>query len=230
MKKYVLYGVLALCLVLGLAAGVAMGGNPHGTPPGQGDCSHGATGKDCKPDPNPDHGKDCEEHGKHGGVNEDHCTPTGTTPTDTIPTGTTPTDTVPTTPTETTPTTSTPTETTPGMRCPPGEGPFAGKDGQPGNDECCPDSDNNQQCDQPQAPPAQAKPETPAAGGTSTTLQATKSAAAKPAAKQKNPNVVVTKTKDSTGKPVIVKKNTKTGVVQVKRPGGTYVTATQGSG
>src|SRR5262245_31943974 len=52
-------------------------------------------------------------------------TPTGTTPTDTTPTDTTPTDTTPTTPTETTPTT-----TTPGMRCPPGQGPFAGKDGQ----------------------------------------------------------------------------------------------------
>lgn len=65
--------------------------------------------------------------------------PTGTTPTDTTPTTTTPT-----TPTETTP-------TTPGPRCPAGQGPFAGKDGdetEPGhNQECCPDSNNDQKCD-----------------------------------------------------------------------------------
>lgn len=52
---------------------------------------------------------------------------------ETTPTDTTPTDTTPTTPTETTSTTPT-TPSTP--RCPPGMTPTAGKDGQPGNDEC----------------------------------------------------------------------------------------------
>lgn len=73
-------------------------------------------------------------------------TTTETTPTDTIPT-------IPTTTTETTPTETTPT--TPGpSRCPPGQGPYAGKDGQSGNDECCPDANNDQVCDAtPTAPP-----------------------------------------------------------------------------
>jgi hypothetical protein len=123
-KKHLLTFMLALFVgVLGFAvSGVAVAGN--GQPPGQGDCSHGSTGKDCKSDPS-DNGKDCEAHGNKGGVNEDHCqgdtTPTETTPTETTPTETTPTDTTPTetTPTETTPTTSspppatTPQETTP---------------------------------------------------------------------------------------------------------------------
>lgn len=156
----------------GVVASVALANNGHGppsSPPGQGECEHGNSGKPCKPDPQPEHGKDCEHHGKNGGVNEDHCKPPDTTPTDT-----TPTDTTPTTPTDTTPTT--PTETTPTTpeqpRCPPGEGPYAGKDGQEGNDECCPDVDNNQQCDGPTPPPTQTTstppPVTPA--GTSTPL------------------------------------------------------------
>lgn len=62
-----------------------------------------------------------------------------TTPTETEPT--TPTETEPTTPTETEPTEpeeTEPTETEPpsGERCPPGMTPTAGKDGEPGNDEC----------------------------------------------------------------------------------------------
>lgn len=36
-------------------------------------CDHGATGKPCRPDPQPEHGKDCVKHGNHGGINEDHC-------------------------------------------------------------------------------------------------------------------------------------------------------------
>jgi hypothetical protein len=47
-------------------------------PPGQGPCSHGNTGKDCKPDPSAN-GKDCDLHGQNGGVNEDHCLATPTT-------------------------------------------------------------------------------------------------------------------------------------------------------
>jgi cytoskeletal protein RodZ len=47
-------------------------------PPGQGPCSHGNTGKECKPDPSAN-GKDCDPHGQNGGVNEDHCLATPTT-------------------------------------------------------------------------------------------------------------------------------------------------------
>jgi hypothetical protein len=51
------------------------------SPPGQGECEHGNSQKPCKDDPQPDRGKDCEEHGpKEGGVNEDHCK--GTPPVD----------------------------------------------------------------------------------------------------------------------------------------------------
>ncbi len=101
-----------------LAAGVAVAAyaTPGNDPPGRDPCSHGATGKPCRPDPQPDRGKDCDHHGKQGGVNEDHCKPpTTTVPTTTVPTTTVPTTTVPTTttPTTTTPTTTTPTTTTP---------------------------------------------------------------------------------------------------------------------
>lgn len=47
-------------------------------PPGQSPCSHGNTGKECKPDPSAN-GKDCDPHGQNGGVNEDHCLATTTT-------------------------------------------------------------------------------------------------------------------------------------------------------
>ena len=123
-------GILA---VLGLAgaslagATASNGQGPPNDPPGQGECQHGNSGKECKPDPQPDHGKDCEEHGpKEGGVNEDHChgaettgTTTETTGTTTETTGTTTETTRTTGTTETTETTtettgSTTTETTPG--------------------------------------------------------------------------------------------------------------------
>lgn len=61
--------LLLLVFVAGLAfAGVASSNDPPGRDP----CSHGATGKECKPDPSTN-GKDCDKHGKQGGVNEDHC-------------------------------------------------------------------------------------------------------------------------------------------------------------
>jgi len=134
--KRVLTVVAAVGLVtLGLGA-AALATPPQGGPPGQGDCSHGNTGKDCRPDPQPGHGQDCDEHGpKNGGVNEDHCLPGETTPTDTTPTETTPTET---TPTETTPTTPTPTTPTHGCT-------FVGADKDGGhdasggtNDDCAP--------------------------------------------------------------------------------------------
>lgn len=73
MKKFLL---LLLFVGAGVFASTALatGGPPWGQDP----CSHGSTGKQCKPDPQPDKGKDCEKHGKNGGVNEDHCK--GTTP------------------------------------------------------------------------------------------------------------------------------------------------------
>ena len=66
-------------------------------------CDHGATGKPCRPDPS-SNGKDCLEHGNHGGINEDHClsTTSTSTTTTTLPTiTTTTTTTTPTTPTTT---------------------------------------------------------------------------------------------------------------------------------
>lgn len=70
-------------------------------------------------------------------------------PDDTTTTDTTTTDTTDTTDTTTTTDTTDTTTTTqpPGERCPPGQGPFAGKDGEPGNQECCPDANNDQRCD-----------------------------------------------------------------------------------
>ena len=96
----------AAVVALGLVAGDGRRGAALGADP----CSHGKTGKDCRPDPQPTNGKDCEDHGKRGGVNEDHCAGTTSTTTETTPTGTTPTGT---TPTDSTPTVTTPTTTTP---------------------------------------------------------------------------------------------------------------------
>jgi hypothetical protein len=118
MNKHLATLVLAVLMgILGFAvSGVAVAGTADKppAPPGQGECNHGNADKECKADPQPEHGKDCEAHGNSGGVNEDHCRPQETTPT-------TPTETTPTTPTETTPTTpvvTTPTETTPNVTTP----------------------------------------------------------------------------------------------------------------
>jgi hypothetical protein len=85
-KRHVGAFVLVAALgILGMAsAGLAA------DPPGQGPCSHGNSGKECKPDPQPDHGAECDEHGPHeGGVNEDHCLVDTTGTTTTATTGTT---------------------------------------------------------------------------------------------------------------------------------------------
>src|SRR5919106_5728279 len=71
---------LAGLLIAGVGASAALaspsdpGGGPPSTVPGSpgDDCSHGNSDKDCKPDPQPEHGKDCEDHGNARG-NEDHC-------------------------------------------------------------------------------------------------------------------------------------------------------------
>jgi hypothetical protein len=94
---------------IGVSAALADSGNGNGNGNGNGspttvpgspgdDCSHGNSGKDCRPDPN-QNGKDCEDHGNARG-NEDHCDQAQTTTT------------VPTTTNETTTTNQTTTTTT----------------------------------------------------------------------------------------------------------------------
>lgn len=68
--------VIAGLLVAGLGASTALadpGNGPPSSPPGQGECQHGNSGQECKPDPQPEHGKECQDHGNQGGVDEDHC-------------------------------------------------------------------------------------------------------------------------------------------------------------
>ena len=73
MKKIALLIVVAATMALMGLATAGLAAPPEGGPPGQGECGHGNSQKPCKEDPQPDKGKDCEEHGNHGGVNEDHC-------------------------------------------------------------------------------------------------------------------------------------------------------------
>jgi hypothetical protein len=43
-------------------------------PPGNdGVCEHANSQQPCRPDPQPDHGQDCESHGQNFDGNEDHC-------------------------------------------------------------------------------------------------------------------------------------------------------------
>jgi hypothetical protein len=85
MKKFFWFAA-PLVLALGvLASGgtSVFAAGPPGSPPGQEPCSHGNSGKDCRPDPSTN-GKDCDAHGNNdvGGKNEDHCLgETPTTPT-----------------------------------------------------------------------------------------------------------------------------------------------------
>jgi hypothetical protein len=67
--------------VIGLVAfSAALVGNGQRTaladpnPPGNdGECTHGNSNQPCRPDPQPDHGKDCQAHGANIDGNEDHC-------------------------------------------------------------------------------------------------------------------------------------------------------------
>src|SRR5512144_1056740 len=99
MKKQLATFALAI-LVGGLGfvvAGVAVAGNGKPpSPPGQGKCEHGDSGQSCKEDPQPEKGKDCQEHGNQGGVNEDHCTGVDQTTTEPTTTESTTTETTPT--------------------------------------------------------------------------------------------------------------------------------------
>jgi hypothetical protein len=109
--------LLTLCVLfaagVGTAAASGNGNGKPGSPPGQGECEHGNSGKPCRDDPQPEHGKDCEAHGNHGGVNEDHCggvtAPEPPPPTTTVSQPPPPTTTVTTTTTATTTTTQTTT-------------------------------------------------------------------------------------------------------------------------
>jgi hypothetical protein len=115
--------MLTLCIpfVAGVGTAAASGNGKPGSPPGQGECEHGNSGKPCRDDPQPEHGRDCEHHGNQGGVNEDHCggVPAPEPPTTTVippPTTTTTTTVVTTTsapPTPVTPLHTSPSSTTP---------------------------------------------------------------------------------------------------------------------
>lgn len=113
MRKVAMALLVALTVSLGALAAAA--DPPVGGPPGQGECEHGNSGQECKPDPQPEHGQECEEHGPNeGGVNEDHCLPTTTTTVTTVPSTTTAPPTTTTTTVTSPPTTTTapPTTTT----------------------------------------------------------------------------------------------------------------------
>jgi hypothetical protein len=104
---------------IGVSTALADSGNGNGNGNGNGspttvpgspgdDCSHGNSGKDCRPDPN-QNGKDCEDHGNAKG-NEDHCDQAETTTT--VPTTTNETTTNETTTTNQNTTTNETTTTT----------------------------------------------------------------------------------------------------------------------
>jgi hypothetical protein len=84
MKPVVRYLALAVVLAAGVFTSVALASKPP-SPPGQtsnpgspgDDCSHGNSDKPCKPDPQPGHGSECDDHGNASG-NEDHCAATTT--------------------------------------------------------------------------------------------------------------------------------------------------------
>ncbi len=72
MKKLLLIvGCVAAFALGGVAAVAAQPGSNNPGSPGD-NCSHGNANKPCKPDPQPDRGKDCLDHGNARG-NEDHC-------------------------------------------------------------------------------------------------------------------------------------------------------------
>ena len=118
MKKLLMVvGCVAAFALGGVAAVAAQPGSNNPGSPGD-NCSHGNANKPCKPDPQPDRGKDCLDHGNARG-NEDYCLgttettdTTHTDTTDTTHTDTTHTDTTDTTHTDTTHTDTTHTDTT----------------------------------------------------------------------------------------------------------------------
>jgi hypothetical protein len=77
MRKIAAAMIVAGISLFAVTPALAAPHNPHQEE--QDGCDHGHTGKPCRPDPQPDHGKDCVKHGKHGGINEDHCASTTST-------------------------------------------------------------------------------------------------------------------------------------------------------
>lgn len=76
MRKLLITLVLA---ALAVGCGTALAHNPpYGN---DGNQCHGANQTVCRPDPQPDHGKDCEAHGNNPDGNDDHCGPVVATPT-----------------------------------------------------------------------------------------------------------------------------------------------------
>lgn len=74
MKKLIVLAAMIAVFGLGGAAAFAATSDKPPSPPGQDECEHGNSLKPCRDDPQPEKGKDCEEHGPfEGGVNEDHC-------------------------------------------------------------------------------------------------------------------------------------------------------------
>lgn len=90
MRKLGIAVIICVMGVMGFAVAIALSAPPP-APPGQNPCEHGNAQKPCRDDPQPNHGQDCDPHGKfNGGENEDHCTSTETTTTtDTTTTTTT---------------------------------------------------------------------------------------------------------------------------------------------
>src|SRR5882672_3270437 len=70
--RKILLVLLSFGLIFGAAGVASANDSPY-------DCDHGNSDKPCRPDPQPDHGKDCDQHGNNGGKNEDHCLTTTTT-------------------------------------------------------------------------------------------------------------------------------------------------------
>lgn len=109
MKRIILLAVAAAALSVGGFAVAGMAAPPPGVPGSPGDdCSRGASGQDCRPDPQPEHGQDCDDHGVARG-NEDHCDAAETTTDETTTEETTTEETTTTEVTTSTPGSSTPT-------------------------------------------------------------------------------------------------------------------------
>lgn len=70
--------VLAFFFLATMIVSPVMAGQPPFGNDGPGIC-HGRNQEPCRPDPQPDHGKDCLPHGRNQDGNDDHCgTPTPT--------------------------------------------------------------------------------------------------------------------------------------------------------
>jgi hypothetical protein len=66
--------VLGLSLLFAAVAAPSVSADPPPAPPGNdGECTHARSDQPCRPDPQPDHGRDCEPHSANFDGNEDHC-------------------------------------------------------------------------------------------------------------------------------------------------------------